>query len=740
MLRRTQIPTRQLVLCLLLGFFSAVIFILPTRIKFVGQLLENLEWASYDTRMRIRPQTALDTRIRLVGVTDIDYYLQGDAIASRHAYAFALQVLRNLNVHYVMVDILFEQSKPADTLIALRMDEIPTFLAYKFLTRFPPIDEIEKEYGVDRTSLKQEFETLADEERIRERIETLINTVEDLMVESQELHREAKLEEKAQVDRLIKKNELVLSHACEALLRLNYSIDFPAEYMSSRKNAEPFEGLTVILPTGQLMIHAHGLGFINIEKGVEDVVRRTPLVFSYGGKLYPNIDLILLCDYYGVDPQRISVTFGKYIEFKPTRNHTGVKRIPIDRHGNFRINFREGETFLERGTTLQQLFHWERYHNRESSGLDPDKFENAIILLGENNVGGTDTQPIPLQPGFPMVGIHANVIDNILKDDYLRLTPPILATLIILVLGLGMGLLFGWVDYHSATGISLGILILYILLSIVFFNYSNLVLPVVKPLGTIIFAYLLLIFYTIVIAERERRQVRRVFLKTVSPEIGEEILKQYNDETFKGSKQTVTVMFADIRGFTTWTETLAPERTVELLNTFYDFLSQLIFSHGGQINKFMGDEVMALFNAPIQRLDAEIQAILTAVEIQQQSRRLNETRILQEFGQPMEIGIGINTGEVVVGTVGGRQTRIEYTALGDHVNIASRLQGVAQPQQILIGSQTYQRSIETGSQLFEEKRIRFFKHAGISLKGKKTVVDVYEVLYDDREPLPIRSK
>lgn len=727
------------VVCLLLGLFPALFFALPARLKGVRGFIDKLEWASYDLRMRIRPQRQLDPRLVLVGITDVDYYLYGERIFNREVYAFALQCLRSLKVNSVLLDVLFEQSRDYDSLVALRMQELPTYIAYKFLTKLFPKRELEQEYGLDEATLQEELRQLTTEEEFRQRTQSLLERIEELKEEKALLHKQAKLDEVKLKDRLITKTEILLSLIGKEYLRQKYRIDYSWLDKKGVEQLEPYKAQETILPIGLFLINARGFGFINVEKGTEEVLRRVPLVYSDKDQLYPNLDLVFLCDYYGVEPKELKIYPGKYVEFKPTRNYSGTKRIPIDEKGNFLINFHEGESFLRRGFALHQLFHYIIYEGKGETRLRPSQFKDAIVILGENNVGGTDTQPIPLQPGFPLVGVRANVLDNILNDDYVRLLKPPLPTLIILFFGLLMGITFILMEYRKATIIATAFILFLILSAILLFNKYSLVIPIVTPLATISFSYLFLILYKVGIAEKERRQVRRVFFKTVSPEIGEEILRQYDNPAIWGGKQLVTVMFADIRGFTTWSEGLKPERTVELLNAFYDIVSTVIFDHGGQINKFMGDEVMALFSAPIPRQDAEAQAVLTAVEIQRRVKQLNSERIEVEFGKPMHLGIGINTGEAVVGTVGGKQTRIEYTALGDDVNIAARLQKIAQPEQILIGEKTLQLACKNCPQLLAEKNITFFPHPEVLLKGKQARVNVYEVLYDARQPASIRA-
>ena len=183
-------------------------------------------------------------------------------------------------------------------------------------------------------------------------------------------------------------------------------------------------------------------------------------MFRYNDKIYPHLDLVFLCDYYGVNVPDINVEFGSHIEFKHTKNFKGIKRIPIDEKGNFLINFRQGEKFLEtRAVAMHHILHYKAFGEKYGTVIEPDKFKDSIVILGENTVGGTDTQPIPLQAGFPMVGIHANVLDNILRGDYLRLMSPGAISLLIIVCGLLLGITFVFVEYRKATAISVFLIV-----------------------------------------------------------------------------------------------------------------------------------------------------------------------------------------------------------------------------------------------------------------------------------------
>ncbi len=712
------------VLTLILAFFAALLSIIPLPHHRLNEFLTNMEWASYDVRMRLRPVQPIDPKILLVGVTNLDHLLYGERLFTREAYQLALQALQRLKVRVVIFDLLFEYPRPKDSLIAFKFQELPTYLSYKFLSEPLPLDELADEIGFkDVAQFKRELQTLSSDE-IKQAIEHLNEQkteLEQVRTEVEYRLDETKLEE---IDAELFKIPFQLDLLAEAFLNRHYALDLPQS-----KNANPYRAKHVVLPSELLAINATGLGFINVEKGDEDVLRRIPLIYEHQERLYPHIDLVYICDYYGVGLQDLSIRFGDAIEFDPTRNAKGTKRIPIDLRGNMHVNFRESESFIERSYTLQSLIHYAKYRDQFPTKIKPSVFADSIVIIGENNVGGTDTQPIPLQPGFPMVGIHANVLHNILHDDYVFLLPSSSSRAIILGCALVLGLLFSFMDYKKSSLFLLAFALGYLIFCLVIFTSASVVLPIIRPLTAMLLGYIFIITYTIGVKEKDRRKVRNIFLKTVSPEIGEEILKQPDSEAIWGTKKRVTILFVDIRQFTGLSERLSADQIVQVLNAYYDTVSDIILKHGGQINKFMGDAVMALFGAPISGDADEARAIQAAVEIQRSTDRLNALTLMHELNVTLKTGVGINSGEVMVGTVGGAATRFEYTAIGDSVNIAERLQGIAAEDQILIGEQTFQQAVKTQSTVFESQGISFFKLPEVKLKGKTTSVDVYEVRY-----------
>jgi adenylate cyclase len=216
---------------------------------------------------------------------------------------------------------------------------------------------------------------------------------------------------------------------------------------------------------------------------------------------------------------------------------------------------------------------------------------------------------------------------------------------------------------------------------------------------------------------REKEMIKRAFTRYVAREVVEEILKNPENMALTGERRQVTVLFCDVRGFTPMSERMSPEEVVLLLNDFYTLMIETTFKYDGTLDKFLGDAVMAVFGAPIAHPDHSARAIRTALAMQEGIAGLNERRARQGK-EPIAVGIGVSAGEAVAGTV-GTEDRMEYTVIGDSVNLAARLESNAKPHQILISQSTYERVRD----LVDARPL-----GRIRVKGKEEEVEVYEVL------------
>jgi adenylate cyclase len=216
---------------------------------------------------------------------------------------------------------------------------------------------------------------------------------------------------------------------------------------------------------------------------------------------------------------------------------------------------------------------------------------------------------------------------------------------------------------------------------------------------------------------REKEMIKRAFTRYVAREVVEEILKDPERLVLTGERREVTVLFCDIRGFTAMAERMTPEAVVALLNEFYTLMIETTFRHDGTLDKFIGDAVMAIFGAPIPVPDHAARAVRTALDMQAGVAALNERRAA-EGKEAIAIGIGVSLGEVVAGTV-GTEARMEYTVIGDSVNVAARLESQAKAGRILISQATFARVREV---------VDAVPLGGIRVKGREDSVEVYEVV------------
>ncbi len=218
---------------------------------------------------------------------------------------------------------------------------------------------------------------------------------------------------------------------------------------------------------------------------------------------------------------------------------------------------------------------------------------------------------------------------------------------------------------------------------------------------------------------KEKEQIKDAFRRYVSHQVAEEIFKNPGKylETLKGVRKKVTILFADIRGFTPLAEKLPAEEVVFLLNQVLSTMTDAVFRWEGTIDKFIGDCIMAIFGAPISHIDDTRRAINAAIDIQQAIAKLN-SKLVKEGKGPIRIGIGINTGEAVVGNIGAKD-RLDYTVIGDAVNLASRLEGVAKEGEIVVSESVFQEANDS---------FKFSEPMLVKIKGKETPVKIYQVI------------
>jgi len=433
------------------------------------------------------------------------------------------------------------------------------------------------------------------------------------------------------------------------------------------------------------------VGFVNIFPESDGVARKIPLMTISDGKIIPSLAL---------------GTVAKYLDKNPA-DILNEYQIPTY-NGEMLINYHGGYQEFPYYSAIDVL----------SGKIEPKNFQGKIVLVGGTATGLFDFKATPYTSIIAGVEIHANTISNIINRTYLRQVSPALTILIALILALLIGYLgptlspwLGIVFFTGFTGF-------YILFSYILFTSRNTILDIFPVLLTIIFSYGGTLFYRFVSEEREKRWIKKTFAQYLSPNVLNSILNDPSKLALGGQRENLTVLFTDIRGFTTISESKQPEEVVAILNEYLSEMVKIIFKYDGTLDKFIGDAIMAFWGAPIPQNDHPRRAIRCALEMTEALKSLNE-KWAKENKPQIKIGIGLNSGDMVVGNMGSAE-RMDYTVIGDNVNLASRLEGLTKEYgtTIIISESTY----NAVKDLVEVKEL-----GEVKVKGKTIPVKIYTV-------------
>ena len=378
------------------------------------------------------------------------------------------------------------------------------------------------------------------------------------------------------------------------------------------------------------------------------------------------------------------------------------------------INFRGGP----------KMFPMVAYHRVLTGEIPPDVFKDKIVLVGATTPTLHDIFPTPFATTslMPGVEIHAHALETMLRGIPLRRAPRWLVPALAVI----AGALAAWVATAfrplAAFGVVAGGAVAYLGATHGAFVGRLWVEVVPVPLA-------LLVTYTGTVAKnfaREQREKRRLS-RFFSPDVVAEIVRHRDDAKLAAKRRRMTVLFSDIRGFTSMSEKMPPEEVVAFLREYLTVMTQAVFNHGGTVDKYIGDAIMALYNVPFDAPDHALRAVRTALEFQERLRPLAE-RFATRYGGTLACGVGIHTGDAVVGAIGSEQ-RLEYTAIGDTINLGSRLEGLTKDfgVPIIISEATY-----------VEVRDRFDARdlGEVTVKGKAIPVKIYAIVPGEprREP------
>jgi adenylate cyclase len=448
----------------------------------------------------------------------------------------------------------------------------------------------------------------------------------------------------------------------------------------------------------------------NFESDRDDIARRATMQFPFRTGRIPHFALACFMDSRGVKQGKIDSV---------------LQHIPMDAEGRLRIYWygKGGPGGAFRYYSIHALIHSARKIKVGAKpDLPPEVFHNKHVIVGGSAQGLYDYKPTPftaLEP-YPGMDIHATILSNLLQEHYITTPGPWANSLVGLAFGVLIVLLF-----RRQPRVSVAVIVIVAAVSVYFliawsaFNFARLWLPVAGPGSSAVLAFALTAVVSYATEGRQKRKLRRAFGRYVSPHVVTEILEHADALDLGGRTIEGTVYFSDIKDFTSIAERYAPKDLVALLNEYFSLASDIILKNEAMLDKYIGDAVMAIFGAPVPRPDSAKVACLTALEVQ----RLLDAHYAdaQAQGIPRFVTrIGLNSGKMIVGNIGHAQ-RLDYTVIGDTVNLASRLEGVnkAFGTRIIIGETTYAQARDA----IEARELDL-----IRVKGKAQAIRIYELL------------
>ncbi|HDH01700.1 MAG TPA: adenylate/guanylate cyclase domain-containing protein, partial [Nitrospirae bacterium] len=414
----------------------------------------------------------------------------------------------------------------------------------------------------------------------------------------------------------------------------------------------------------------------------------------------------------GIARDRVSIIGGTGVEL-------GGRFIPTDKFGRLHINYigREGSIIHKSAADVL-------------SGRIPDSFfAGKIVFIGTTAMATYDQKNTPFSANMPGVEKNATVVANILSGNFIKKTPVYIDLLVVLLTGI-LALFIG--QKKRALSLVTGYVALTFIVVITnlgLFTWYGIRLNLIYPLLTVISEGTFIISYGYFVEEKKAREIRRMFSSYVTERVVNELIKNPDLARLGGERKEITVLFSDIMGFTRFSEGHAPEEVVAMLNEYLGAMTEVIFKWEGTLDKFVGDEIVAFWGAPLEQKDHAGLAVRCALDMVGRLEELQ--RKWKSEGKPvLDAGIGINTGEVVVGNIGAEGKKMDYTVIGDHVNVGARIETLTRKYNthILITEFTLNRIgdlLTTDSLYRTHTSIKGLER--VIVKGKERPVEIYEV-------------
>ncbi len=455
------------------------------------------------------------------------------------------------------------------------------------------------------------------------------------------------------------------------------------------------------LPIPEIADTATGFGNAQEKPDVDGIYRRVPLMVRHGGDVIPQIGFKVVSDLKGLSAIRWT---------KPGAIYMDDAKVPLDEEGNFIINYIGGVDSYPAYPLAKVLLANQQMKEGMKPDLDPEVLEGRVAIIGVAAPGLYDLKPMPLARVYPGPEIHATVIDTLMRGDFMRPIGTAAKTIIVFAMALTVSLGLSQMRRFLSIVLWLGGLSAAYVAAALWMFTLDVWLPIIAPIGAIAVAAFTMILKSYMTEGRKKAAIKKAFGQYLSPAVVGEIAEDPDGIRMGGEEKEVTVFFSDIADFTTIAEKMGPTELVSELCRYLSGITEIITGREGTLDKYIGDSVMAFWGAPLMIPDHASQAVMAAIEIR---------KALVDF-PVFRTRMGIHTGRAVIGNIGS-DLRFNYTAIGDVVNIASRLEGLNKRfgTRIIISGSTF----EGARGHVEARRI-----GRVRVKGRTEPLDIYQPL------------
>ena len=645
---------------LLISLSILVFFILHASKIVEWDFIKSLEYMAYDTRLEISMPRKLDDRIVLIEIDEKSLSEIGRWPWNRSVMASLVdQLFDTYHIDLLGIDVVFPEPDNSSGLKKLQM-----------LAKGP---------------LKDSPEFLSILKKLEQRL-----NYDKLFAQS------------------LKNRRVVLGYSFTDSSKTG---KLPKQFISETElpvHSYKATGFAANLPAFQ--DNALTAGHFTIIPDADGIVRRIPMLYNYNGQFYKSFSLAIAWAALGSPEIQFGLATTGEASYKLEFLQLGNRQIPVDEYIQTLIPFRGRSGHYPYISASDIL-----------SGRIKDKtlLQNKIVLLGTSAEGLSDLRATPIQENFPGVEIHANILSGILDNNLMSAPDSIIGLEIVLLIIIGclMIIVLPLLAPLTATIATFAIFGSICLFNLFIWNQLQLVLPLATIFLLIWTLFLFNMSYGYIIESSNKRNLKKLFGQYVPPELVKEMNKHLGQKfSMEGESKTLTVLFSDIRGFTTLSEGLKPKELAQLMNEYLTPMTSIIHQYRGTIDKYMGDAIMAFWGAPLEDSQHAHRALDAAMAMLERLKPM-QTEMKAKGWPAIKIGVGLNTGQMSVGNMGS-EFRMAYTVLGDEVNLGSRLEGLTKQYGVdIIVSETTKCAVP---------EYIYRKLDSVKVKGKDKAVNIYE--------------